>query len=67
MQGCFDFVPSLIEIGPVILERMIFNFRLCILLFRNYLPLRKGVALYLNRFRGLVKNSSVVMEKKMKI
>ena len=36
-------VPSLIEISPVGLEKKIFKFRLCMLLFRNYLPLKKGV------------------------
>ena len=46
-QGCF--VPSLIEIGPVILEKKIFKFRQFILLFRSHLPLKKGIALHLNK------------------
>ena len=37
------FVPSLIEIGPVILEKEILKY---ILLFRSYLPLEKGLALH---------------------
>ena len=40
------FVPSLIEIGPVILEKEILKFRQYILLFRSYLPLEKGLALH---------------------
>ena len=46
-QGCF--VPSLIEIVPVILEKKIFKFRQFILLFRSHLPLKKGIALHLNK------------------
>ena len=47
-QGCF--VPSLVEIGSVILEKKIFfNFINVFSLFRNYLPLEKGRALYLNK------------------
>ena len=41
-------LPALVEIGPAVLEKKIFKFRQCILLFRNYLPLEKGVALYAN-------------------
>ena len=44
---------SLVEIGPVVLEKNIFKFRLCIfyvfLVFRYYLPLEKDVVLYLNK------------------
>ena len=42
-------MPSLVEISPVNLEKncLIIN---VILLFRNYLPLEKGWALYLNKF-----------------
>ena len=44
---------SLVEIGPVVLEKKIFKFRLCIfyvfLVFRYYLPLEKDVVLYLNK------------------
>ena len=39
------FVPSLVEIGPVVLEKKIFEFRPCI----NTLPLKKEVALHLNK------------------
>ena len=46
LQGCF--VLSLVEIGPVFLEKLINIF----LLFRNYLPLEKGRALYLNKFKS---------------
>ena len=42
------FVPSLVVIGPVVLDMKIFEFRQCISLFRFYLPLEKGVALHLN-------------------
>ena len=41
--GCF--VPSLVEIGPVVL--LISSMYL--LLFYNYLPLKKGMALHLNK------------------
>ena len=40
---------SLIEIGRVILEKKIFKFRQCILLFRCHLPLRKDMALHLSK------------------
>ena len=39
-QGCI--VPSLIEIGPTVLEKKIFKFRQCIFAFCYYLPLEKG-------------------------
>ena len=43
-------MPSLVEIGPVVLENKIFfNFVNLFLLFLNYLPLEKGGALYLNK------------------
>ena len=41
-MGCF--LPSLVEIGPVVLKNFFF-----ISLFRNYLPLEKGGALHLNK------------------
>ena len=44
-QGCF--VPRLFEIGPVVLEKKIFKFCQCILLFRKYLLLEKGRGLHL--------------------
>ena len=43
-------MPSLIEIGPAVLEKRrflkVFN---VFLLFHNYLPFEKGVALHLNK------------------
>ena len=42
-------MPSLVEIGPVLLEKKILKFCQCISLFRNYLPLEKGGALHLNK------------------
>ena len=42
------FVPSLVEIGPVVLKKEIF-FVNVFLLFRNYLHLEKGKALHLNK------------------
>ena len=49
-QGCF--VPSLVEIGPVVLEKKIFKLCLCILLIRNYLPLENGGNLHLNKLES---------------
>ena len=50
-QGCF--VPSLVEIGSVVLEKKIFyNFVNVFSLFRNYLPLEKGGALHLNKLES---------------
>ena len=45
-------MPSLVEIGPVVLEKKIFNFVNVFSLFRNYLPFAKGGALHLNRFES---------------
>ena len=50
-QGCF--MPGLVEIDPMVLDKKIFRFRQWILLFRNYLPLEKGVALYITNFNSL--------------
>ena len=48
-QECF--VPSLVEIGQLVLEKKtFFNFINVYLLFRNYVPLEKGGALHLNKF-----------------
>ena len=44
-QWCI--VPNLVEIGLLVLEKKILKFCQCISLFRNYLPLEKGVALHL--------------------
>ena len=46
-QGCS--VSILVEIGSVVLEKKIFKF--CIWLFRNYLPLEKGMALHFNKLK----------------
>ena len=48
-QGCF--VPGLVEIGPVVLEKNINIFNI-ILHFRSYLPLEKGVAIHLNKLES---------------
>ena len=70
------FVPSLVEIGQVVLEN-IFKFRQCIFAISYLSPLGKGVALYLNKIESLftqgcfapclVEISPVVLEKKMKM
>ena len=52
---------SLVGIGQMILEK-IFKLGKCILQFRNYLPLEKGVALYLKK--SLVEIGPVVLEKR---
>ena len=50
-QGCF--VPRLVEIGPMVLEKKILKIRECVFsLFHNYLPLEKGGALHLNKFES---------------
>ena len=41
-------MPRLVEIGPVVLEKKIFKFRQ----FRKYLPLEKGLALYLKKLES---------------
>ena len=46
------FVPSLVEIGPVVQEKKILNIFNIILHFRYYLPLEKGAALHLNKFES---------------
>ena len=47
-------MPSLVEIGPVVLEKKIFNFANVFLLFHNYLPLEEGGALHLNKLESLL-------------
>ena len=42
------FVPSLVKIGPVVLEKKIYNVVNVILLFCYYFSFEKGVALHLN-------------------
>ena len=49
-QGFFVF--SLVEIGSMVLEKKIFEFRQYILLFRTYLPLEKGGTLHLNKLES---------------
>ena len=45
---------SLVEIGPVVLEKKIFlNFLNVFSLFRHYLPLENGGALHLNKLESL--------------
>ena len=46
-KGCF--VLSLVEIGPVIIEKIFKDFVKVISLFCNYLPLKKGRAINLNK------------------
>ena len=50
-QGCF--VPSLVKIGPVILEKKIFNVVNVFLLFCYYFPTEKGLALHLKKLDSL--------------
>ena len=62
-------MPSLGEIGPVVLEKKIFNFINIFSVFYYYLPLEKGVALHLTFTQGcfvpsLVEIGPVVMEEK---
>ena len=66
-QRCF--VPSLVEIGPVVLEKI-----LKFSLFHNYLPLEKDMALHLNKHNfpsqvcslpSLVEIVPVVLKKKI--
>ena len=49
-QGCF--VPSLVEIGLVVLEKIFFNFVNVFSLFLNFLLLEKGRALHLNKIES---------------
>ena len=44
-------MPSLVEIGPVALEKTIFKYFQYILLFCYYLPSEKGVAFHLNKLK----------------
>ena len=70
-------MPSLDEIGSVVLEKKIFFFVNVFSLFLNYLPLEKGKALHLYKLESplpkdalclvLVEISPVVLEKKMKM
>ena len=47
------YVPSLVKIGPVVLEKKIFLIlSMYFSLFPNYLPLEKGGALHLNKLES---------------
>ena len=60
-------MPSLVEIGSVVLEKIFFLVNV-FSLFRNYLPLEKDGALHLNKVESsLVEIGQVVLEKKWKI
>ena len=68
-------MPSLVEIGPVVLERKILNVVNLFLLFPNYLTFRKSVALHLNKLESpyhsddfvpsLLEIGPVVLERKI--
>ena len=45
-------MPSLVKIGPVVLEKKIFKSCNLFLLIPNYLPFGKGVALHLNKLES---------------
>ena len=45
-------MPSLVEIGPVVLKKIFLNFVNVFSLFRNYLRLEKGGALHLNKLES---------------
>ena len=69
-QGWLSFVPSLVEISAVVLEKKIFKFRQCVSLFNNYLNLEKSVGLWIPFTEGyfvpsLLDISPVVLEKKI--
>ena len=49
-QGCF--VPSLVKIGPVVLEKNILKVVNLFSLIPNYLPFGKGVALHLHKLES---------------
>ena len=50
-QGCFE--PRLVQIGPVVLERRVLKVVNLFLLFPNYPPFEKGMALHLNKLESL--------------
>ena len=43
-------MPSLVDSGPMVLEKKTFKFDNVFLLFHKYLLLEKGVVLHLNKF-----------------
>ena len=67
-------MPSFVEIGPAVLEKIL-NVVNVILLFCNYLPLGKGMALHLNKLESPVPKDALCqvkigpgfLEKKSKI
>ena len=72
------FAPSLVKIGPAVLEKKILKIFVNVIShFRNYLPLKKGVAFHLIKLESpspkdallpsLVEIGPVVLEKKMKM
>ena len=59
-------MPSLVEIGPMVLQKTIFLKLVNVFsLFRKYLPLEKGMVLHLNKFEFLSPSDPVVFEKKI--
>ena len=46
-------MPSLVDTGPVVLEKRFLNFVNVLSLFHNYLPLEKGKTLHLNKPESL--------------
>ena len=66
---------KIVEIGPMVLEKKILKFINVISLFSNYLPLEKGVALYLNKLESpsrkdtlcRVEIGRVILKKKKKM
>ena len=68
LKGCFVLI--LVEIGSVVLEKKIFKFVNVFSLFRNYLPLEKGVGLHLNKLESPLPKDElcpVVLKKEMKM
>jgi hypothetical protein len=61
-------VPSLVEIDPVVLEKILKYFFCIFLLFCYYLPLEKGAVLHLKKLESpsLVEIGPVVLEKILK-
>ena len=54
-------MPRLVEIGPVVLEKIL-KFRQCVFsLLHNYLPLEKGGALHLNKLESPITQRCIVL------
>ena len=66
-------MPSFVEIVHVVLEKKILNLVNIFSLFRNYLPLKKGEFLYLNKLESsspkdeFVEIGLVVLERKISL